>query len=226
MKDTRTRNAKPKAINLSDLVYRKLRELITNGKLNPGEKIVESKFLEKFGVSRTPFREAIKTLEAKGFVETIYNRGIYVKNMSVTEFEKIYDVLSVLEGYAANLTAKIITDKQINKLEIANNKMKKLHELGIYKTYAENNTRFHLLFPHFCKNSLLRDLIHETRDRVYRYRFARLANEGRVQDFLSEHEAIINAIKQRRPEKAEEKMKQHIQRSKSILADFLRDYLT
>ena len=216
---------KTKEVNLSNLIYSKLRELITYGELSPGEKIIESKLIKKFNTSRTPFREAVKMLEGRGFIETIHNRGTYVKKISVVEVEKIYDVLSVLEGFAAHLTAQSITDKQIAALEKSNNKLKKLNGLSKRKKYAGKNVKFHSLFFHLSKNHFLKNLIQESRDRVYRYRFAGIAMEGHIQDFLLDHEGIIEAIKERDPEKAEEKMRQHIQRAKYILVNFLREFL-
>lgn len=211
--------------NLSNLIYRGLRELITYGKLSPGEKIIEWKLIRYFNTSRTPLREAIKMLEARGFVEAVHNKGTYVKNISVEEVENIYDTLSALEGFAVRLTTQNITSKQIEVLEKSNNKLRRLNGLTKRKKYVEKNVEFHSLFSQFSGNYFLRDLIQETRDRVYRYRFAGIAMGGHIQEFISDHEGILEAVRRGDAQKSEEKMRQHIQRTKYLLVDFLREFL-
>lgn len=217
---------KKKELNLGDVIYSKLREFITFGELSPGEKITESRIMKEFSASRTPFREAVKRLEAKGYVKTIHNKGTYVKKISMQDLEQIYDVLSVLEGYAVYQTAKNITEQQINKLEELNNDLKDLNDANNYKIYIEKNIEFHFLFPQLSGNDFLKGLIQELRDRVYRYRFAGITIPGHIRDYLLDHKAIIEAIKQRDPEQAEEKMRRHVQRVKHILTNFLREFPT
>lgn len=212
-------------VNLSRLIYGELRELITYGKLSPGQKIIESKLIRHFKTSRTPFREAVKMLEATGFLETFHNRGTYVKEISVAEVKNIYDTLSALEGFAVRLTTESITDKQIEMLEKLNNKLRTLNNLTKRKQYVKKNVEFHSLFSRLSGNDFLGNLIQETRDRVYRYRFAGIAMEGHIQEFISDHEAVLEAVKKRDAKRSEEKMRKHIQRTKYILVEFFREFL-
>jgi DNA-binding GntR family transcriptional regulator len=211
--------------NLSSLIYRELRELITYGKLNPGEKIVESNLIKQFNISRTPVREAIRMLQARGFVEATHNKGTYVKKISVKELENIYDALSALEGFAVHIATQNMTRKQIEMLEKSNNKLRRLNSSAERKKYVEKNLEFHSLFSQFCGNDFLGDLIQETRNRVYRYRIGGIAMEGHIHEFISDHEGIIESIKRGDAQKSEEKMRQHIRRTKDILAGFLREFL-
>jgi DNA-binding GntR family transcriptional regulator len=111
-------------------------------------------------------------------------------------------------------------------LEKANNGLRRLSSPSERKKYVEKNLEFHFLFSQFCGNDFLRDLIQETRNRVYRYRIGGIAMEGHIHEFISDHEGIIESIKKGDAQKSEEKMRQHIQRTKSILASFLREFLT
>lgn len=210
--------------NLGSLIYEKIRELITYGELSPGEKIVESRISKYFDTSRIPIREAIKQLEAKGYLETIHNKGTYVRKISWDEVEKIYDVLSVLEGYSTGLAVTKIKNQDIEELEKINNTLKELNNLDKFKEYIEVNLEFHSLFPKICGNDFLLNLVKEIRDRVHRYRFLGITIPGHIQEYILDHETIIKAIKEGDPIEAEEAMKQHVQRVKKILVDSLRRF--
>ncbi len=212
--------------NLSSLIYEKIRELITYGELNPGEKIVESRISKYINTSRMPIREAIKLLEARGYVETIHNKGTYVRKTSWEEVENIYDVLSVLEGYSTRLAFRKIKNQDIEQLEKLNSILKELNNLNKYKEYIEINGQFHSFFPWICGNDFLLNLVKEIRDRVYRYRFLGITIPGHIQEYILDHEAIVEAIKEGDPTKAEEAMKEHLQKVKKILVESLRQFPT
>lgn len=210
--------------NLTSIAYERLRDLITYGQLSPGEKIVESKLAEELSASRIPIREAIKLLEARGYVQIIHNKGTFVRKISWDEIEKIYDVLSVLESYSVRLAIPKTTDQDIKELEKLNNTLKKLNHLDQYKEYMEANLQFHLFFPKASGNGFLLDLVKEIRDRVYRYRFLGITIPTHVGEYTSAHDAIIKSIKDRNITKAEKTMLEHIQRIKRILVDYLRQF--
>jgi DNA-binding GntR family transcriptional regulator len=215
---------KSKELNLSNSIYDKLRELIIYGELNPGEKIEESKITADFRASRTPFREAIKRLEAKGYVETIHNRGAYVRRITTQEVENSLDVLSVLEGFAAYHAARNIKDQEIEALEKIKEDLEELNKQGEYRKYHEKNVELHFMISKFSGNDFLHDLIQEIWDRIYKYRFIGLMMVNQIKNYLSEHQAIIEAIKERNPEKAEEKMRQHINRTKDVIVGVLKEF--
>jgi len=217
---------KSKELNLSNSIYNKLRELIIYGELNPGEKIEESKITEDFGASRTPFREAIKRLEAKGYVETIHNRGAYVRKITVQEVENSLDVLSVLEGFAAYHATRNISDQEIEALEKIKEDLEELNREGKYRKYHEKNVELHFMISKLSGNDFLHDLIQEIWDRIYKYRFIGLMVVNQIQNYLSGHQAIIGAIKERNPEKAEEEMRQHINRTKDVIVGVLKEFET
>ncbi len=213
-------------VNLSSLIYEKIRELITYGELSPGEKIVESRISKYFSASRIPIREAIKQLEIRGYVETIHNKGTYVKKTSWEEVENIYNVLSLLEGHSTRLAFGNIKNQDIEQLEKLNSILKELNNLNKYKEYIEINSQFHSFFPRICGNDFLMNLVKEMRDRVYRYRFLGITIPGHIQEYILDHEAIVKSIKEGDSAKAEETMKEHLQRVKKILVESLRQFPT
>ena len=216
--------SKTKELNLSNSIYNKLRELIIYGELNPGEKIDESRIIKDLKVSRTPFREAVKRLEAKGYVETIHNRGAYVKKITIEEVENILEVLSVLEGFAAYNAALGTGNGKVGALEQFHENLEEFNQLGKYREYHEENSEFHFMISALSKNDFLSNLIQEIWDRIYKYRFIGLMMVGQIQNYLLEHKSIIEAIQERDPEKAQERMKEHIHRMKDSIVGFLKEY--
>ena len=102
---------------LRDVVFENLRGAIVEGRLKPGERLMEVQLAEQLGVSRTPVREAIRKLELEGLVVMLPRKGAYVANMSLKDLIDVLEIRASLEGLAASLAAERITDEDIKKLE-------------------------------------------------------------------------------------------------------------
>ena len=102
---------------LRDVVFENLREAIVEGRLKPGQRLMEVQLAEQLGVSRTPVREAIRKLELEGLVVMLPRKGAYVANMSLKDLIDVLEIRASLEGLAASLAAERITDEDIKKLE-------------------------------------------------------------------------------------------------------------
>jgi DNA-binding GntR family transcriptional regulator len=215
---------KTRETNLSNLIYRKLRRAIATGELSPGEKVIESRMTREFGVSRTPFREAVKRLETTGFVHTIHNKGTYVRKVTVQEIEQIFQVLSMLEGYASYLATQNITPQEVDALAQLNNSMRELTHVGKYAEFHDKNVEFHFLISRISGNEFLQNLIRDGYDRVHRYRFIGGTAGSNFQEFLSYHEALIEAIKERNAEIAQKEMREHINKIKDIIINFMTEF--
>jgi DNA-binding GntR family transcriptional regulator len=215
---------KTRETNLSNVIYKKLRRAIATGELSPGEKIIESKMIREFGASRTPFREAVKRLEATGFLDTIHNNGTYVRKVTLQEVEQIFEVLSMLEGYASYLATQNITSQEVDELVQLNTDMRGLTQAGNHAAFHDKNVEFHVLLSRLSRNEFLQNLIRDGYDRIHRYRFIGTTVGDNFQEFLSSHEALIEAIKERNAKKAEEEMREHIKKIKDIVISFLRAF--
>lgn len=116
-------------------VYNKLKKEILKGDIKHGERLKETKLAEKFGVSRTPIREAIKRLEKDGLVTWISNKGASVRSFSVEDIQSAYNLKAMIEGYAASLAAQRRTEDQIATLTDIN---KQFDEVISNKGFYEN----------------------------------------------------------------------------------------
>ena len=90
---------------LRDVVFENLREAILEGKLEPGQRLMEVQLAEQLGVSRTPVREAIRKLELEGLVVMLPRKGAYVADVSLKDIIDVLEIRSTLEGLAAYLAA-------------------------------------------------------------------------------------------------------------------------
>ncbi len=109
---------------LRDVVFENLREAILEGKLKPGQRLMEVQLAEQLGVSRTPVREAIRKLELEGLVVMLPRKGAYVANMSLKDIMDVLEVRASLEGLAY-LAAERISDEDIKSLKIYQKNLKK-----------------------------------------------------------------------------------------------------
>lgn len=207
--------------NLSQRIYEVLKDQIINEELGPGERLLDDKLASSFGVSRTPVREALTRLASEDLVEITPRSGIYVKKLTKKDVEEIYKIRKVLEGLAAREATSIIDDKKLEQLNLLLQKAKRSLNSDDYQSCIDFDVALHNLILENCQNSRLYSIIANlnTLIHVFRVRIAR--NKEKAKQALSEHEAILKAIKARNPEQAEKIIMEHIEKSKEyIFANF------
>jgi DNA-binding GntR family transcriptional regulator len=143
---------------LRDVVCDAIRLQIINGDHAPGARLVEDRLAEELGVSRNPVREALRVLQAEGFVEMIPRRGAVVSMLSVRQVEEIFEVRSALDGLAARLASRKCGPEQ----QAALNGILKETRAAVRSSEGTKlsvlNTTFHGLVVDIADNSCLRDL--------------------------------------------------------------------
>lgn len=210
--------------NLDQKVYTILRDMIFDRELLPGQKIPQEKLAQDLGVSRTPIVSALKFLEQEKLVESKPRRGFFVREFSDTEMVYIFEVREVLEGLAARRAAVHAKDAQIEKLESFFRKFTESSEIEDVKSYAREDRKFHNYIIEIGAEDVLQSMLQTYN--VLSYSYQRIASEGLIrhpEDTLAEHTAIIEAIAERDPEKAEELMRNHFKKSTALLKQNMRD---
>ena len=208
-----------------DKIIRQIRELITSGQLNPGDRLPpERRLSEKLGVSRSNVRDAIKKLEFYGILKTLPQSGTVVAGIGITALEGlISDVLKIentdfaalietrvlLETEAAKLAAMRRTDQDIINIQKALNdyalKVKLDHQA------VEEDLMFHLKIAEASKNAVLKSLmLIITPDLIKNFLQLDICKDGRFYDALDEHDVILKYIIEKNPEKAAEAMRFHL----------------
>lgn len=188
---------------LRERILETIREAILSGQLKAGEKVAEPELAERFGISRTPIREAFRQLESEGYLTVIPRKGAVVTDLSEREVEEFYSIKSILEGYAARVAAEKMSTKDYERLEAINMRLKKLAEEGDVKTFFRVHDEFHELFIRAAGNDKLFDLIGQMLRKFNRLRMASLALPGRMEISVQEHMKILDAFRRHDGEMAD-----------------------
>ncbi len=207
---------------LRDLVFEALREAILSGELKPGERMMEVQLAEEMGVSRTPVREAIRKLELEGLVVMIPRKGAYVAGLSLKEAADVFEVRASLEGLAAALTAERITDDEIDAMEKILEEISSAVENSDVETVIKKDAEFHNVLFSATRNAQLAQIISNLKEKIDRFRIQSFSNPSRIMSILEEHRKIVDAIKDRDSDRAEQLTKEHIEKVEINVMNILR----
>jgi DNA-binding GntR family transcriptional regulator len=204
--------------NLDQKAYSILKDLIIDRKLLPGQKIPQEKLARDLGISRTPLISALKFLEQEKLVESVPRRGFFVRLFSKEEMVSIFELREVLEGLAARRAASKITDAQIIKLTGFFQQFAKKKNISDYRGYAREDRRFHNFVIDIGAKEFLKSILLTTN--IISFSYQVVHSEGLVRppnETIHEHRAVIEAIRQRDSQAAEELMRQHFKKSLAYL---------
>jgi DNA-binding GntR family transcriptional regulator len=204
-------------------VTERLRSMIVNGALEPGSWIDEQKLAEQLGVSRTPFREAIRILASEGLLRIEPRRGCYVNELSENDLDEIFPLMAMLEGRCAFEAALRITDKDVSALDKLHQKLEKFAKQNRIDDYYATNREIHEAIQALAANRWLSHMVADLRRMLNLSRHRSLLVHGRIAESHAEHMAIFEAIKNKQAEQAESLMKNHINRQRDALEVLLND---
>jgi DNA-binding GntR family transcriptional regulator len=197
-------------VTLHDAVLNQVRDMIIEGQLTPGSRINEGQLGASLGVSRTPLREAIKTLASEGLVEIIPAKGAIVRRFSEKDIREILEVLKALEQSAARLACARAPDSEIAKIRA-------LHEamLGFYKarnrmSYFKLNQAIHSAIVQAAGNAMLAQTHETLQARIKRIRFVGHEGPDRWAAAVAEHEEMMVALEARDAARLEEVVGRHL----------------
>lgn len=192
---------------LYEQVAEQLRQRIFRRELEPGAWIDELKIAEEYGISRTPLREALKVLAAEGLVTMKLRRGAYVTEVSRKDIADVYRLLSLLEADAAAEVAGKATDEQLQRLQQTHEELKQ-NTADAERFFALNES-FHMQILDIADNRWRNQLVADLRKVMKLNRHKSLFKQGRIEDSLAEHEAIMQALLKRDPKIAMSAVQQH-----------------
>ncbi len=184
-----------KHLTLREKILETIRDAILKGSMKPGERVSEPDLAERFGISRTPIREAFRQLESEGYLKVIPRKGAVVASLSARDVEEFYAIKIILEGFAARMAAIKLSDKDIERLEAINEKLQKLANEGDVKSFFRAHNDFHELFIKAAGNEKLYELVNQLVMKFQRLRLASLSQPGRMEISVEEHRNMIQAFK-------------------------------
>jgi DNA-binding GntR family transcriptional regulator len=188
----------------------RLREEIFSKNLAPGSWLDEQSLAAQFGISRTPMREAIKVLASEGLVTIKMRRGAYVTEVTRTDLEQIFTILSLLEGEAAKEAASKASEDELNLLDDLHHRLEKAAADRDIEQFFEINGKFHDLIQEIAGNRWMNGVIADLRKVLKLHRRDSLTSTGRIQNSLLEHREILKALLKRDELTAEALMRKHL----------------
>jgi DNA-binding GntR family transcriptional regulator len=179
---------------LAEELRLQLADEIVRGVLPPGAPLEETDLAARFGVSRTPVREAIRLLAASGLVETRPHRGAVVAKPDTQKLIGMFEAMAELEALCAGFAAERMTVAERRGLEAIHEQLRALIQRGDPQYYHEVNEAFHAKIYAGAHNAYLADITFSTRTRVQPFRRAQFRNLGRLAKSHVEHDRIMQAI--------------------------------
>lgn len=204
--------------------YNSIKEMIFNGVLKPGDRVYESKIASEFQISRSPVREAIRSLEKDGLLLLDDKSKITVYQPTKEDIENIYECRQALESQAARLTTRRASDMEldeINNILLEAQKNIEHDNDNLIKTIILLNTQFHNLILNYCQNPRLQKQSKDLGILTHFYRSIDIYEHERIMDIFNYHLEIFHYIKQRNEEKSAQTMYDHIGNDLKHLEDIL-----
>lgn len=192
-----------------ELVER-LRDLITSGALAPGSKIQEPILCERFGVSRTPLREALKVLASEGIVTLLTNRGAVVTTLTVAELEEVFPVMGALESLSGEIACRHITDAEIASIAAIHKAMVEHWRRGEMQSYFRLNQSIHEAILNATRNDTLKSVYRGLAGRLLTARYVANMSAERWAQAVDEHEAILESLKTRNGRRLARILREHL----------------
>ncbi|HEY9057694.1 MAG TPA: GntR family transcriptional regulator [Aurantimonas sp.] len=211
------RQARPKAGEIRDA----LEQEIVTGTLSAGDRLDESALASRFGVSRTPVREAINQLASAALIEQIPNRGAFVRQVGLAELVEMFEVMAELEGMAGRLAARRADEKALESLNLAHAACAAAARSRDPDAYYYENERFHHLIYEACGNAFLTAEAKRLHQRLKAYRRLQLRVAHRTPQSLAEHERIVAAIAAGDGDTAERELRAHVMVQGERFADLV-----
>lgn len=171
-----------------------LRDLIVSGRLGPGQKVPEKDLCIRFGISRTPFREALKVLATEGLIELLPQRGARVNTITDEELNELFPIIASLEALAGETACAKATEAELHEVRVLHDEMLAAYRQRDYLEYARLNRAIHLTIMTAARNQSLNALY---RNLELRIRNIRHTVEQTPEDWaqaVAEHEEILQAL--------------------------------
>lgn len=196
--------------SLHDQVANRVRDLIIEGVLEPGSRIDEAGLIEELGVSRTPFREALRTLAAEGLVIVRPSKGSVVRKLTPEDVFAMLEVLGHLEQLAGELACARATDREIAELADLHDRMLDHYRTRDRMPYYKLNQEFHSRLTELSKNETLQEMQRNLQARLKRIRYIGNQRPEYWAGAVEDHEAMVVALKARDGKRLGQAMAQHI----------------
>jgi DNA-binding GntR family transcriptional regulator len=188
----------------------RIRDMILEGRLEPGSKVSEKDLCELFGISRTPLREALKVLATEGLIVLLPQRGARVAQLTGKDMADLFEVTEALEGLAGKLACAKITDEAINEIRARHHEMLAHYTRGDRRAYFAANQAIHEAIIAAADNSVLTVMYESLRGRIRPARFMANVSRERWDQAVREHGEILEALSRRDGVRLRKLLQEHL----------------
>ena len=216
------KRAQPKAFvrneeNLTQMAYRKIKEMMLNCDIIPGQRLIFVDLAKRLGVSRTPVNNALSILAKEGFLDFVPNQGYTVHQITREEANALYEIREIIELGAVRQAIRKLTSEKLDLLR----RQKRLYEKAVLEQVSRGrftlDQEFHACYVQMAENPYLTDYFREVYQRIFlRHRIEGLP-AGRAKEVVVEHNRIFKAISLKDVEKTKELIKHHIKAGKEYI---------
>ncbi|MES2477065.1 MAG: GntR family transcriptional regulator [Verrucomicrobiota bacterium] len=208
----------------ADDIRETLEQRIVEGEFGDGERLDEVKLATRFGVSRTPLREALRMLAGSGLVELIPRRGAFVRHPGVVELIEMFEVMAELEALCGRHAARRISPAGLAALAVAARACEQAMEKQDPDAYYHRNEEFHQLIYKASGNSFLAAEACRLQKRLRPFRRMQLRARGRMRQSMEEHVTILKALEMGDADLAASSLRVHVAVQGERFQDLLSTY--
>lgn len=212
----------PGLLSNAELVYRKLRAFLLSGQCKVGDRLTEMQLTERFGVSRTPVREALRRLQSEGLVAR-GDRGVVVSALLPSQVRNAYQLRAALEALSAELAAGRqrageLAPSQLDELDEARAEVDRLARQGDIAGTTRANLRLHQCIASLAGNELVEEALGRIWDKITISSLTNLADSAWRKDVSRHHAALVAAIRSGSPDDAAAVAKRHVLAAADVYA--------
>ncbi|MBI5277149.1 MAG: GntR family transcriptional regulator [Burkholderiales bacterium] len=209
--------------NLHEQVTSRLRQMLVEGRIAPGAKLNERELCEALDVSRTPLREAIKSLAAEGLVELVPNRGAIAVALADEDVRHTFEVMGGLEALSGELAAQRITDEELAEIRAMHYEMMAAYTRRDLSAYYSLNARIHNAINAAAKNPVLTATYDRVNARLQALRFRSNQDGEKWKSAVREHELMVEALGRRDAKALREVLASHLKNKLAVVLEQLHE---
>ncbi|WP_337019875.1 GntR family transcriptional regulator [Oceanobacillus massiliensis] len=203
--------------------YHLIRQMIFDGKYQPGERVNETQLAKEYNVSKSPIREAIRILEKEGLL-VVDKSKVVVYKPTLKDVKDIYQCRMALESFAVKLTTRLANESELAAIEKVLDDTEAAIKIGSSQhTIIPLNERFHHLILTHSQNNRLQKQVHDLKGIIYYFRILNFKGSDRAQEILDQHRRIFGYIKARDESLASEEMMKHLELDVDHLLESLQE---
>lgn len=203
---------------LLDAVYEKLCEAIFHSEIPPGSQLSVPMLAARFGVSRSPIKDAVQQLVADGIAVTVPRKGVFVADFQLTDAVNLLEITAPLEALAGEQAARNISDQDIAVLQRVLDDQERALQAADGITYARLDAQFHRQIVAITRNERLEHILRILHNQIRLLSRVLLFSPSQYKESLADHKMILRALRSRDPKRVSKQLEQHVLDSRARVA--------